>query len=91
MKVGDLVRVVENGRIGFVERIDPDYYGARAAFKFDPSIHPKGECVDTRRPDFISKTKRGINDRVLVSWTEGETLSYFFGDEVEIISSQATA
>jgi hypothetical protein len=80
--------VTKNGRIGFVERIDPDYYGAVSAFKFDPSIHPRGECVNTNRPDFISKTKRGINDRVLVSWTEGETLTYFFGDEVEVISSQ---
>lgn len=86
MRVGDLVMATETGRIGFVERIDPDYYGARAALKFDPSAHPRGECVNTCWPDFIAKTSRGVNDRVLVSWTEGEPLSYFFGDEVKVIS-----
>ena len=87
MRVGDLVIQNDTGRMGFVERVDFDYYGAKSAFKFVPTLHPRGECVDTQRPDFIGKTKRGINDRVLVHWTEGEdVLSYLFGDEVEIVS-----
>ena len=91
MRVGDLVREITTGRIGFVERIDLEYYGARSAFKFDPSLHPRGECVNTRKPDFIDKTKKGINDRVLVQWTDGDLLKYFFGDEIEVISPKAIA
>lgn len=86
MKNSDLVREIATGRIGFVERVDESYYGSSCAFKFDPSLHNKGECVNTRIPDFIGKTKRGINDRVLVQWTDEERLTYFFGDELEVVS-----
>ena len=86
MKLGDLIREKSSSRFGFVVKVDADYYGSQAAFKFDPAIHPRGECVDTRRPDFIGPTKRGINDRVLVQWTDENSLQYFFGDEIEVIN-----
>tara|TARA_B100000131_G_scaffold268773_1_gene267820 strand:+ start:139 stop:408 length:270 start_codon:yes stop_codon:yes gene_type:complete len=86
MKVGDLIREISSGRIGFVEKVDQNYYGARTAFKFDPDLHGRGECVNTRIPDFIGKTKKGINDRVMVQWTDKNELQYFFGNELEVIN-----
>ena len=87
MRANDIVREIATGRIGFVERVDQSYYGAQTSFKWDPNLHPRGECVNSNIPDFIGKTKRGINDRVLVQWTDkGDRLAYFFGDELEVIS-----
>ena len=86
MRANDVVREIATGRIGFVERVDQSYYGAQTSFKWDPNLHPRGECVNSNIPDFIGKTKRGINDRVLVQWTDREDLRYFFGDELEVIS-----
>lgn len=86
MKASDVVREISTGRIGFVERVDQSHYGAQTSFKWDPSLHPRGECVNSNIPDFIGKTKRGINDRVLVQWTDTPGHSYFFGDELEVIS-----
>ena len=86
MRVNDVVREIASGRIGFVEKVDQSYYGAQTSFKFDPELHPRGECVNTNIPDFIGKTKRGVNDRVLVQWTDAQDLDYFFGDELEVIS-----
>lgn len=86
MRANDIVREIATGRIGFVERVDQSYYGAQTSFKWDPNLHPRGECVNSNIPDFIGKTKRGINDRVLVQWTDRPDLGYFFGDELEVIS-----
>ena len=86
MKVKDLVREKETGRIGFVHKIDYDHYGARTAFKHDLDKHPRGKRLDSRKPDYIGPTKRGINDRVLVQWTDENKLQYFIGDELEVIS-----
>jgi hypothetical protein len=86
VRANDVVREIATGRIGFVERVDQSYYGAQTSFKWDPDLHGRGECVNTSIPDFIGKTKRGINDRVLVQWTDREDLAYFFGDELEVIS-----
>ena len=86
MRANDVVREIATGRIGFVERVDQSYYGAQTSFKFDPELHGRGECVNSNIPDFIDKTKRGINDRVLVQWTDRPDLVYFFGDELEVIS-----
>ena len=83
MKVGELVVQKETGRIGFVERVDKDFYGSTQAFKRDPNKDVRGECIDSRKPDFIAPTKRGKLDRVLVLWTDKNEMEYFFSDEVE--------
>ena len=82
MKVGDLVMQNETGRIGFIEKIDKDYYGSTQAFMRDPNKHTRGECVDSRKPDFIAPTKRGKLDRILVMWTDENEMQYFFSDEM---------
>ena len=85
MKVGDLVCEATTGRYGIVERIDRDYYGARQAFKI---MHPveRGKCI---RPDMVDytprATKKGINDRVMVCWTDG-TPEYLESHELEVVS-----
>lgn len=83
MKVGDLVMQNNTGRIGFVERIDKDFYGASQAFKRDTNKDVRGECVDSRKPDFIAPTERGKMDRILVLWTDENEMQYFFSDEVQ--------
>tara|TARA_Y100001972_G_C7418438_1_gene216360 strand:- start:29 stop:301 length:273 start_codon:yes stop_codon:yes gene_type:complete len=82
MKVGDLVMQNETGRIGFVEKIDKDFYGATQAFKRDPNKDVRGECINSNIPDFIAPTKRGKLDRILVLWTDENEMQYFFSDEV---------
>ena len=86
MKVGELVAHKGTGRIGFVERIDKDFYGSTQAFKRDPNKDVRGECIDTRKPDFIAPTERGKLDRILVLWTDENEMQYFFSDEVESVN-----
>ncbi len=82
MKVGDLVIQNETGRIGFVEKVDKDFYGATQSFKRDPNKDTRGECIDSNEPDFIAPTKKGKLDRILVLWTDESEMQYFFSDEV---------
>ena len=84
MKIGDLVRDINGTRFGIVERIDPDYYGARQAFKV---INPeRGKAI---RPDAVHyvplPTELGIRDRVLVCWTDGLP-EYREPVELEVVS-----
>jgi hypothetical protein len=84
MKVGDLVRDVDGKRLGFVERIDVDHYGARQAYKV---INPeRGKAI---RPDMVHyaplSTEKGIRDRVLVCWTDGPPM-YRESIELEVVS-----
>ena len=86
MKVGDLVMQNETGRIGFVEKIDKDFYGATQAFKRDPNKDTRGKCVDSRKPDFIGHTKKGVRDRVLVLWADDNHLEHVDSQEVKIVN-----
>ena len=64
--------------------IDKSFYGASQAFKTCPV--PRGNAIrDSRRPDFIAKTAKGIRDRVLVVWPE-YGFSYEESDVLEVIS-----
>ena len=86
MKVGDLAVQNETGRIGFVERIDKDFYGSTQAFKRDAYKDTRGECINSNKPDFIAPTKRGKLDRILILWTDENEMQYFFSDEVSVIN-----
>jgi len=70
VKVGDLVRQISTGRIGIVEEVDEDYYGARQAFKIYREL-PRGKCIRGNMVDGFGPTKDGIRDRVTVCWTDG--------------------
>ncbi len=84
MKVGDLVRAGNpSSAPGVIIKIDKDFYGATSAFKSYPV--PRGHAVHNRRkPDYISSTKRGIRDRVMVYWPE-YGFSYEESDVLELI------
>jgi len=84
MKVGDLVRDVLGDRIGFVERIDVDYFGANQALKILGPI-PRGKAIQPWMVNGIAPTKNGIQDRVLVCWTDGLP-EYRKSNEIEVIS-----
>jgi hypothetical protein len=84
MKIGDLVRDVGGERVGFVERIDPDYFGARQAYKV---INPeRGKAIRSNMVDYTPRpTEKGIRDRVLVCWTDGPP-EYREAVELEVVS-----
>ena len=69
MKIGDLVREIKTGRIGIIEKIDVDYYGARQALKIYKKV-PRGKCIRGNMVDGLGPTKDGIRDRVTVCWTD---------------------
>jgi hypothetical protein len=85
MKVGDLVKLKHDpGPVGFVVKIDKDFFGSTKAFKSKPV--PRGYAIrDHREPDFISPTKRGIRDRVMVEWVE-HGCEYIESDQLEVVS-----
>tara|TARA_R110000824_G_scaffold84392_1_gene210545 strand:+ start:541 stop:801 length:261 start_codon:yes stop_codon:yes gene_type:complete len=84
VRVGDLIRVRATDRIGFVERIDVDYYGATQAFKvYQPVEH--GKCIRGNMVDGFGPTKDGKRDRILVCWTDNFP-EYFESTELEVIS-----
>jgi hypothetical protein len=89
MKVGDLVKRKQSGRVGgphgYILRIDKDYYGARQAFKI--SNPERGKCLRPDMVDMIAPTERGIRDRVLVMWL-GDRMEreYVQSDRVEVVS-----
>lgn len=85
MKVGDLVKAGDpSSSPGVIIKIDKDFYGATSAFKTRPV--PRGDAVHERRkPDFISSTKRGIRDRVMVYWSDCG-FSYEESDVLELVS-----
>ena len=76
MKVGDMVRLKKGyPAIGIVTKIDEQYYGARQAFKI--SKVERGKCLRPEMVDIIAPTRDGIQNRVLVLWTDDEfTQSY---------------
>ncbi len=82
MKIGDFVVQNQTGRVGFVERVDKDFYGATLAFKRDSNKGMRGECIDSRKPDFIAHTEKGKLDRILILWPDSGDMQYLFSDEV---------
>lgn len=87
MKPGDLVREPKSGRYGIIERVDPDYYGARQAFKiYNPP--PRGKCLRGDQVDGYGPTKEGIRDRVLVCWTDSPP-EYFPSNRLEVVDVQS--
>jgi len=88
MKVGDLVkfRVDGNGRdmVGFVMRIDTQYYGSSTAYKI--SRVERGKCIRSNMVDFIGETADGIRDRVLVHWNNDAGWEYCESTDLKVIS-----
>jgi hypothetical protein len=84
MGIGDLVRETATGRMGIVERVDRDYFGARQAFKLSKAP-PRGHCIRPEMVDIIAPTRDGIRDRVLVCWTDGHP-EYLSSDKLEVLS-----
>ena len=84
MKVGDLVKLkIDTGPMGFVLRIDKQYYGANTAYKI--SRVERGKCIRPNMVDMIATTAEGIRDRVLVLWPEiGH--EYCESTELEVVS-----
>ena len=69
MKIGDLVKLKKGyPAVGIVVRIDEQYFGARQAFKI--SNVERGKCIRPGMVDIIAPTRDGIQDRVLVLWTD---------------------
>ena len=69
MEAGDMV-LDKTGRVGIVERVDEDYYGARQAFKRYRMIE-RGKAIRGNMVDGFGPTKDGISHRVLVIWSDG--------------------
>ena len=65
-KVGQLVRSKLTEDIGRAIDVEPDYYGARQAFKvYDAQ---PGQAIRPGSENGIGPTKHGIRDRVMVKW-----------------------
>ncbi len=86
MKPGDLVRETSSGRIGIVERVDVDYYGASQAFKLYQEVG-RGKCVRSDLVDGLGPTKDGKRDRILVCWTDSPP-EFLECKELELISEK---
>ena len=88
MKINDLVYEAATGRLGIVEKIDVDYYGAGQAFKAIQH-QPRGHCIDNTLVldvgQQLSPTKCGKQDRVMVCWTDGPP-EYLKSHELEVVS-----
>ena len=88
MKVGDLVRFKVRGlgrdMLGFVMRIDEQYFGSNTAYKI--SKVERGHCIRSNMVDIIAETADGIRDRVLVLWNDDTGWEYCESTEIEVIS-----
>jgi len=87
MKIGDLVKVKlgQPSKIGIIERIDKDYYGAQKAFKIYRKIE-RGKCIRPGMVDGFGTTKNGIHDRVLVCWPDTEFPEYYSSLQLTVVS-----
>tara|TARA_R110000824_G_scaffold36062_1_gene112328 strand:+ start:66 stop:374 length:309 start_codon:yes stop_codon:yes gene_type:complete len=65
-KVGQLVRSKLTKDIGRALDVEPDYYGARQAFKVYGA--ERGQALRPSSVNGIGPTKDGIRDKVLVRW-----------------------
>lgn len=85
MEIGDLVRLRKGyPAVGIVVRIDEQYFGARQAFKI--SNVERGKCIRPNMVDIIAPTRDGIQNRVLVLWTDDDfTQSYENSAALEVL------
>ena len=84
MKIGDLVYESSTGRYGIVERVDKDYHGSRQAFKV--TNYKRGQVIRPGMVDYVPlPTEKGINDRVMVCWTDGPP-EYLESQELEVVN-----
>ena len=65
-EVEQLVRHKWTKDVGRVINVEPDYYGARQAFKVYGAL--KGQVLTPKSINGIGPTKDGLRDRVLVQW-----------------------
>ena len=65
-KVGQLVKSKLTKDIGRAIDVEPDYYGARQAFKVYGA--QPGQAIRPGSENGIGPTKHGIRDRVMVKW-----------------------
>ena len=87
MKIGDLVRLKKGyPAIGIVMKIDKQHYGARQAFKI--SKVERGKCLRPGMVDIIAPTRDGIQDRVMVLWTEDMEQSYENSIVLEVLDEK---
>jgi len=84
MKIGDLVKSPD-GWMGFIIKIDKEYYGANQAIKRYKDVE-RGRCIRSNMGDGIGPTKHGIRDRVLVVWTASGDYTYEESTNIEVIS-----
>ena len=84
MKIGDLIREKKTNRLGIIEKIDKDYYGATQAFKVYKPI-PRGYAIRPSMIDGYGPTRDGKQDRVMVCWTD-DYASYLKSGEIEVVS-----
>lgn len=88
MKVGDLIREKATGRVGFVERVDVDYFGATQSLKRYKKLE-RGKCIRDNMADGYGPTKDGKQDRVMICWTD-DYASYLKSGDIEVISEVST-
>jgi hypothetical protein len=87
MKIGDLVRLKKGyPAIGIVMKIDKQHYGARQAFKV--SKVERGKALRPGMVDIIAPTRDGIQDRVMVLWTEDMEQSYENSIVLEVLDKE---
>ncbi len=90
MKVGDLVKRKQkssDGSVsGFVMKVDEQFYGARTAYKIVGA--ERGQALHPKMVNCIGPTKDGIQDRILVLWTEEGMWEYCQSADLEIISEK---
>jgi len=65
-ETGQLVQNKITKDYGIVREVEPDYYGARQAFKVYGA--KKGQAIKPSMANGIGPTKDGIRDRVKVRW-----------------------
>ena len=92
-ETGQLVRSRFTRDIGRVVSVEPDYYGARSAFKVYHT--QRGQAIRPGIETHIGPTKDGIRDRVKVQWyTDYESAgtsyhSWHDGKHLEIMEDES--
>ena len=92
-ETGQLVRNKFTRDIGRVLGVEPDYYGARSAFKVYGA--QRGQAIRPGMETHIGPTKDGIRDSVKVQWyTDYENdgsngITYSDGKNLEIIEEES--
>ena len=87
MKIGDLVRLKKGyPAVGIVMKIDKQHYGARQAFKISKA--ERGKCLRPGMVDIIAPTRDGIQDRVMVLWTEDMEQTYENSIVLEVLAEK---